>query len=45
VKNDYGTELEAMALNGLEDPLKKWNEKFHCCVQKGMQLGPIPSKI
>jgi hypothetical protein len=23
VKNDYGTELEARALNGLEEPLKK----------------------
>jgi hypothetical protein len=23
VKNDYGTELKARALNGLEDPLKK----------------------
>jgi hypothetical protein len=23
VKNDYGTEYEARALNGLEEPLKK----------------------
>jgi hypothetical protein len=23
VKNDYGTKLEARALNGLEEPLKK----------------------
>jgi hypothetical protein len=23
VKNDYGTELEARALNGLEEPLKR----------------------
>jgi hypothetical protein len=23
VKNDYGTEYEAWALNGLEEPLKK----------------------
>jgi hypothetical protein len=23
VKNDYGTELETWALNGLEEPLKK----------------------
>jgi hypothetical protein len=25
VKNDYGTEKEALALNGLEEPLKKKN--------------------
>jgi hypothetical protein len=24
VKNDYGTEYEARALNGLEEPLKKF---------------------
>jgi hypothetical protein len=27
VKNDYGTEKEACALNGLEEPLKKWRDE------------------
>jgi hypothetical protein len=28
VKNDYGTEYEARALNGLEEPLKKIHEYY-----------------
>jgi hypothetical protein len=28
VKNDYGTEQEAWALNGLEEPLKKKIEEY-----------------
>jgi hypothetical protein len=34
VKNDYGTEYEAWALNGLEEPLKKWRDKRKQNIEK-----------
>jgi hypothetical protein len=32
VKNDYGTEKEVWALNGLEEPLKKEMETARKCI-------------